>query len=114
MTAQSEGAVLLELAARVEALTGADFETDRAIDVVVRKGGYWSPPAYTASLDAALTLVPEDEPVTLGMRQTSTTLPWARIGKPWHGADTTAATPALALTAASLRARAAQVRGEEG
>lgn len=63
---------------------------------------YLCGPKYTASLDAAVTLAPEGwfklEPDSLkGWRALGLTGPWCH-----------AATPALAVTAASLRARALQ------
>ena len=63
-------------------------------------------PAYTASIDAALTLVGS--------------LPWGMTADPAHGAvahvdcnRAEAATPALALTAAALRARASDATSKE-
>jgi hypothetical protein len=68
---------LTELAARCEAATGPDRELDAeiaaklcggsAVSPIDLSGRYWKPgargfciaPAYTASIDAALTLVPE-------------------------------------------------------
>lgn len=123
---------LLQLAGRCEAATGPDREMDA--DIVQALGlaphwvcgriGFgqfqapdprdqsWSSPAFTASLDAAMTLVPEG---------------WwiATLAQNRHGERTTvtlyndeieyadcrsAPTPALALCAAALRARAQQVR----
>ncbi|MEW6627614.1 MAG: hypothetical protein AB1431_12595 [Pseudomonadota bacterium] len=133
---------LSELADAVEGLSGPDREMDAAIfraigaplpdefagkkialtfdearhaffmdvgsDMVVR----YEPPAYTASIDAAMTLVPEgigETPLSVMLQRT-----WEGIGKVrlldslggqvWDG---NASTPALALTAAALRARAA-------
>ena len=112
---------LLELAERVEGLPGPDRGADLAIQMMVdpeyatiepevagfltRYGGH---PAYTASLDAAMTLLLDRD----------------RNG--WHAGGhhkgggcayilrrpdpiyVVAATPALALTAAALRARASE------
>ena len=114
---------LLALAERVEALTGPDREVDAAIAQAVgaehgpRETVYYESrsvhyideiaPAYTASLDAAMSLVPEGWrwhsyywPRKDGPRLMSlvTNRPHAGIA---HGK---AATPALALTAAALRA----------
>jgi hypothetical protein len=63
-------------------------------------------PRYTASLDAALTLVPEGWEWTVRGRPHGDGL--ASIGRAWEsGSDTViAATPALALCIAALRARA--------
>jgi len=70
-------------------------------------------PAYTASLDAAMTLVPEGRFVG-ALNQCDTDGEWyARIEA--HDAvyeDATATTAALALTTASLRARASHLRME--
>lgn len=125
---------LLELAERCEWAEGPDRELDALIAANLRVGtehGWafknypqwigradgrvhlddggpsFSAPAYTASLDAAMTLVPTDHPK------------WAVTGRnsatcgPKHGEGgplewTFAATPALALCAAALKARAAQ------
>src|SRR5690348_12265025 len=71
-----------------------------------------SPPRYTSSLDAAMTLVPEgmQGQVQSGNR------PGAWVGT--EGGDApdfnVAATPALALCAASLRSRAAQPLEKSG
>lgn len=107
-------ATLLALASRVEAATGADRELDAAI-----LAACWDcrgkptdlGPRYTASLDAAMSLVPWDA--------------YWRLGHDGDGADPAeykadvivpklggvdargraiAVTPPLALTAASLRA----------
>lgn len=68
---------------------------------------YLDAPRYTTSIDAALTLVPEDRFVG-ALSQCDPGGEWyARIE--CHSAvyeDATAATPALALSAAALRARA--------
>lgn len=143
---------MLELAERCENASGPDWELDAAIHEAVttfppRRAGVGWPnenalvvpafpgwvllPAYTASLDAAMGLVPE------GWRVSRWEEAW-RIGR-WHAqvaprpsaallerfddgrtigwetADTEqtgAATPALALTAACLRALASPVDGE--
>lgn len=138
MTTESE---LIALAERVESATGADRELDYAIHENIhgdwlRRNAYireqgddgWysatppikgansiaAPQAYTASLDAAMTLVPKG---CLHMARTI----WDAEGKTagigcinqyvgdmWtDGFDSCAATPALALTAAALRALAA-------
>lgn len=68
---------------------------------------------YTASLDAALSLVPEgrdwmvDNFDGVPPRRCSASV-FNEAGQPYADYEATAATPALALTAASLRARAAQ------
>lgn len=68
----------------------------------VHFGQWW--PHYTASLDAAMTLVPEGCKWQVSTEEPG---PWAWVGEP--GSDVPAimcATPALALTAACLRAMA--------
>jgi hypothetical protein len=115
---------LEKLAARVEALAGPCREADEAIYAIKTAGfpvGARSvdPPAFTASLDAAMTLVPAnclamarhlwDDPVA-GTRAGYASV--ARYADQKHVGETTAlaATPALALTAAALRALAAQIK----
>lgn len=64
--------------------------------------GNWNSPAYTTSLDAALTLVPEGSDWTLHRVNDGLTI-WADVGpikEAWGN------TPALALCIAALRARA--------
>lgn len=122
---------LLDLASRVEAATGPDRELDALIAPlqglrVVDEGhpigrmcydsaGSSLPlPRYTASFDAAMTLVPEDHAVDLTVwpkRHRASVLPVYEDGDRWlhRGSDphftVHAATPALALTAAALRAQ---------
>lgn len=83
---------------------------------------WWSPPgslewvmgidAYTTSLDAAVTLVPEhwDWMVHLysAIEGHASQYVLAVVGIPGTHAEIMAATPAMALCAAALRARAAQ------
>lgn len=121
---------LLELADRCEAATGANYalevEIFKAInpmyaDYVQGRGGLVHPydgsdqrvlsdvrPGnYTASLDTAMTLVPDGlkfEVTTTGYKPGATVCGNSLTGV-HEGAY--AATPALALTAAALRARAA-------
>lgn len=132
---------LLELATQCEAAEEADRELDALIycalhpthtayfsegdewalaDWMVREGGVnFSPPCFTASLDAALTLLPAAE--------AGYSVVFWRLGNDGEGGDpaafkaevlicamlasqrfaATAVTPALALCAAVLRARAA-------
>lgn len=98
----------MSLIERLEAASGAAFALDAAI---ARASGYasWPPRAYTASLDAALTLVPEGHKwvlhsdgcagVKLCDMGDDDDLP---TGEDW------AATPALALCIAALKARGIQ------
>ena len=119
---------LLALAARVDVATGADRMIDEAISPAL---GWLAPkpplrswrtpqgyrasdgvPRYTASLDAALTLVPEgwDWAVTKGFGESA--LAAASPANSVATVETQAATPALALTAAALRARAEEAPHE--
>lgn len=117
------------LASMVEALDGPDRKLDLEIVAIVRAGmrhpDFIAPPAYTESLDAAMTLVPEGWAVERAG--------WHSILEPYagfelwqftecddgawrHGGDDAIATgnaitPALALTAAALRSRAAMGEG---
>lgn len=107
---------LLALAARVEAATGPDREIDYAIfcaTAIKERANYWHPTEenhFTASIDAAMSLVPEGclwNLSYLGGRCRSDVYP---PGFDWNQppAWASAVTPALALTAAALRALAQQ------
>lgn len=127
MASSTTRADLIALAARVEQAQGPDRELDAEIARAIGwkeslSGRWWKPPGgddwnfvlppFTASLDAALTLVPEGwifavhsgddrgPPVAYCVPNMGR-LPW-----PHWVDDINAATPALALTAAALRARA--------
>lgn len=109
---------LTKLAERVEALTGPDREVDQAIHALVsldRKHPYlavpqiddkhpsgrpYATPAYTESLDAALTLLPEGWDWSYNIVW-GTAIIWCAGVE--HKA-VSSATPALALAAACLRA----------
>lgn len=113
---------LIKLAERVEAATGPDRELDAEIcraagwevvrdrhdgkDYYEPVAGYsWQPvPAYTSSLDAAMQLVPEDRPKWAVTGRNSATV-GMNGGEVGHIEWVFAATPALALCAAALRAR---------
>ena len=115
---------LLELADRVEAATGPDRELDRAIrdtlNLAHDYGADWGSRGrdiaqafpYTASLDAAMTLVPEEVFWRLGHDGEGPDPSQFRaemlmvFSRSSHSAVAVAATPALALTAAALRALA--------
>ncbi len=106
---------LLELAERCEAATGPNFQLEQDIGGTVfpERGAITHPP-YTASLDAAMTLVPEDAFWRLGHDGDGADPSEFRsqvIVPKMGGADARgvalACAPALALCAASLRARAA-------
>lgn len=134
---------LLALAAKVEALTGPDRELGAAVMMLAGgyrdifgdrnlfdrgNDGYWTLegegeypalPDPTASLDAAMTLVPEarfsEEDFRIERWNSSGVHPEHVRASAWvAGAPRVyAATPALALTAASLKARAA-MEGADG
>lgn len=131
-------AALLDRAARCEAATGPDRDLDRRIAAasgraVWKNGSVWmtreyrppsgrerSPkpvdapvPDYTGSIDAALTLVPEGWSWGLSHEsERSDGRTFASVRRYWSSFDRDhfcwAATPALALCAAALRARAAE------
>jgi hypothetical protein len=118
---------LLELAARCEAAKGPDWELDIAIIEAIRpgakplpskfysdmftfKGGHFrlSDFRYTASLDAAMHLLPPNRWVDAQFGIDRAEAKIGRNGEWSHDPDSIgyAATPALALCAAALRARA--------
>ncbi|MGX5719875.1 hypothetical protein [Shinella zoogloeoides] len=125
---------LSSLIARLEKAEGPDRELDRDIALTVdgfvyeKRGKDAKPwfyhstiggrrqlispynserlPAYTSSIDAAVSLAERVLPgrsVMMGWRQSSETKPWARVGH-WTDPDATGATPAIALVLATLRA----------
>ncbi len=119
MTAGSMREQLLSLAERCEKAEGPD---DRELDCRIRCAingenfevyshvvpdfEQWLARPYTTSVDSALTLVPEGWSYTICPK-------WAEVRHPVFWAQDQeghAASPALALTAASLRARAAKAR----
>jgi hypothetical protein len=104
---------LLALAERVEKATGPDMKLDaeifRDLGIVPDRGDVGYPHyRYTASLDAAMTLVPDRYDAHLyccGDGEASAIVTTRKtVGQP----RLFAATPALALCAAALRARAHQ------
>jgi hypothetical protein len=119
----TDPATLLALADRVEALTGPDRALDwethcrNGLDGV---GGYGDHPAYTASLDAALSLVTgqseyPDHKTFLIDCATQTSQFSQPVAWVWNDAGKhmgKAPTPAAALTAASLRALARDTEGQ--
>lgn len=117
---------LIELAERVEAAAGEDRRLDAIIAKLV---GFWpkglrrdidyewvrwipnkpldepiEAPAYTASIDAAMTLVPEGNDWIIGHTNGGLTI-HAEVGGRGDEYMRFAATPALALVAAALKAR---------
>ena len=109
---------LLKLAERCEGAEGPDRELDleiaRMMGVTVMRRNYqdtaneeythWH---YTASVDAALTLVPEGMLVALEIGESTRAAVGNDVEAGFLGYAATAPTPALALCAASLRARSA-------
>lgn len=113
-----------DLLAALEAATGPSRELDARILMLVTGGSEidadyaasdpnrtCNPSRYTHSIDAALTLVPEDCHINFGMYPANCTYsfakPWAQV---WRAGvygrnESAAATPALALCIASLKAR---------
>jgi hypothetical protein len=113
---------LLQLAERVEKATGPDRDLNIAMlplvglrfvdeghpigQVCYDSNNHAVPlPNFTASIDAAMSLVPEGCNFGLGDKD-ATTKAWAWVGL-FSGPDNiaNAATPAIALCAAALRAR---------
>lgn len=137
MSAEDVRGELERLAERVEAATGPDRQLDALIEayrqrdrypdaVAVRMGKLWSAVAckgpgrgwrrygiffqhhaYLASLDAAMTLVPEGWHTRIALEDRhSRRWSWTLRGGYGSESQSRAATPALALTAAALRAAA--------
>lgn len=109
MTGLCERLRLVELAERIEKATGPDRELDREIANGVIGWPMFAIPVnpiwrYTASLDAAMTLVPEGWFLN-GVYENGEGRTYATLRK-CNLAAAVAATPALALCAAALKARA--------
>ena len=109
---------LLDLAARVEALTEPSREVDAEIKEAAGHAWDYAAHPYTASLDAAMTLVPEGIGSDLLYVRTERlhtgkgrAVLLDTLGGQESYAD--AATPALALCAAALRARATLAQGAD-
>jgi hypothetical protein len=98
---------ILALAERVEQAAGPDPMLDRAIlRHAVREAVWDVAPPYTASLDAAMMLVPEGRHVKLSFPVFEN---WAQVVDETRALGRASpATPALALVAAALRAHADQ------
>lgn len=114
-----------ELAAKVESADGPDRVLDYLIFAATLPPNYaylWDPAdsnhRYTASLDAAMTLVPEGWAwmvgCAAGVRFCATIMPTDESGIEADAIDMFAATPALALCAAALRSRALASSVERG
>ncbi len=124
----TDAAGLRALAERVERAEGADRDLDGAVASVVLPNvesydgdWWWGPhddaplhvPAYTASLDDAVSLVPEGKVWCLfGVGYGNNPRSEAYVEDDDADYPGGAATPALALTAAALRARAAMMEGK--
>lgn len=111
------------LIARLEKATGPDYRLSQDIGEAINLPGHYryehpgsenqSWKNYTASLDAAMTLVPEGVSFAVGkgieteLGGSATDYAWCGSkAVPHEGPYAWAATPALALCAAALRARA--------
>jgi hypothetical protein len=99
-----------ELIGRLKAATGPDRKLDEAIDeyavTLLGLPPRVVPPPYTASIDAALTLVPDGEDWHM-QSHASVAACWASVGRFTRGPMLWKhATPAIALCIAALRARA--------
>lgn len=113
------GEELLELAARVEKATGPDRGLDYLIFcacVPLGESAYWGPDDrenhFTGSLDAALSLVPSGVNIGLHIDHNGCDCAWSSRRVGWQPQVVPANAPALALTAAALRALHAQSQGE--
>jgi hypothetical protein len=100
---------LLALAERVEALTGPNFAVEQQVHAALGGDTLVVSKPFTASLDAAMSLVPEGCMAAIVRFSNGTGRANLHKGADvgGEGIDARAATPALALTAAALRARAA-------
>jgi len=111
-----EPETLRGLIERVKQATGGDHRLDEDIEAALGWPLSWCTDKarpFTSSLDAAASLVPVVK-WTLGTHQEPDTNKW--FWKAWVGRlrshQGVAATPALALTAAALRARLAEMEGD--
>jgi hypothetical protein len=98
-----------ELAERVEAATGPDRDIDHAIANLTNYATVGEVLTYTASLDAAMTLVPEGwyiGDLTQCNEDDKSQACLTEIDAPHRDAGATAAIMPLALTAAALKALA--------
>jgi hypothetical protein len=101
-----------KLDAEIARVAGAEHGPRENVEYETRSVTYIDEiaPRYTASIDAAMTLVPEGCLWGVGNSCYSECCPWAwclPVGASWDEADNSyAATPALALCAAAIRARA--------
>lgn len=91
---------LLDLATRCEQASGPDWYIERDIGQAIGLPAYRAFPKFTASLDAALTLAPDGAGWVVGNDVCVAVV---------NGIRSHHAIPVLALCAAALRARAAEV-----
>lgn len=113
MTTNPTTSELIELAARCEQATGPNFQLEQDIGAATDWDLPTVPaPNYTASIDAARRLVPEGWSFTLYAHLENAHCDLFK-GHPSKGLIEVedAATPALALTAACLRARSQTKEG---
>lgn len=103
---------MTKLSERVQRLEGPDREIDRAIAEAIGIGWYYSQGnpefRYTASLDAAMSLVPEGCTWNLSVGRVAIVQVTDCTGGPTVAPpdfEAHAATPAIALCAAALKAR---------
>ena len=100
-----------DLIRKLEAATGPDRSLDEAIFVIAKYEPSEKLPAYTASIDAALTLVPEGWLRYVADDENGVHACVWQKRMPWQGGKIQAgclkaATPAIALCIAALKARA--------
>jgi hypothetical protein len=123
-TNMTSPATIASLADMIEKLTGPDREVDEEISLAFgcfpysedRSGNLSGIdcPAYTASLDAAMSLMPEEWLLVTLSEIAGEGMCYARLGNPFHSLDSEATgnTLVLALTAACIRALATLQGGE--
>jgi len=117
---------LLALAERAEQAEGADRELDVEIHLLIGRPvgtqvdddgceyqALASIPEYSASLDAALSLVPDGQDWCLSQGDREQAIASMSPTNSFADVCVTAATPALALVAAALRARAEEAKDGE-
>ena len=106
-----------ELIERLEKATGPDRELDEAVErAIFDEGKEWRSahlPYFTASLDAALTLVPEGYRWLVGnawkdKHGSCPAMATVALAGDYGTRPTSAATPAIALCIAALKAREAK------
>jgi hypothetical protein len=91
----------------------ASLDLDGAIAIACERP-FFKPARYTTSLDAAVTLVPEGMEWTITHKNRDLDRPSVFVGRSLDWSSEDASTPALALCAAALRARASLLPAKEG